>query len=150
MKNRTMKYSSLKERYQILLEGEATDPKPAPTPTPEPEAEPNPSAEKQKLLEDFKNGLKSAFDDFDSKNSEKIANIIINLKVKELNEFLGIAKEESKDGGGEGEEKSTEEEVKKVEDVLGEMDDDEKAKKGLKVPNFKRLIDFLRNEEIIE
>jgi hypothetical protein len=149
MKNRTMKYRSLKERYQILLEAEA-GPGPKPAPTPEPEAEPNPSAEKQKLLEHFKNGLKSAFDDFDSENSEKIANIITNLTVKELREFLGIVKEESTDDDGGGGEKNNKEAVKKVEDVLEEMDDEEKAKRGLKDPEFKRLIDFLREKGIIE
>ncbi len=144
MKNRTMKYRSLRERYQILLEAEATDPKPAPAP--EPEVDSETSAQKKKDLENFKNGLKSAFDDFDSTNSENIANIITNLTVKELKEFLEIV--ESNDGDGEGEKESIKEEVKKVEDILGGMNNEEKESSGLN-KNFNKLIDFLRKEGII-
>jgi hypothetical protein len=140
MKNRTIKYRSLKERYQILRESDPADSKP----DPKPEEGTEPSPENQKRLEDFKKALESAFEKF-PENAKKIAEIITGLTVKELRKFIGIA---TNSGGGDPENKGPEK-AKSVEDIISGMTDDEKNSSGINAETHKKLIGFLREKGVI-
>jgi hypothetical protein len=132
MKNKSKKYSSLKERFRILKEN----------------SEDEKREEREAKFRAFSNAIEENCKLIDPNNSEEISKAILNMKISDLKRFLNIANENSSGGGGDPENKGPEK-AKSVEDIISGMTDDEKNSSGINAETHKKLIGFLREKGVI-